>query len=97
MVEISRDGKRVYFTNSLYGAIDPQFYPAGIEGWMVKLDANPSGGIAFDRSSSSNGRSHIARIRCGWKAATAPRIPIAIRELAAERCLAEKSVAPMEQ
>ena len=38
MVEISRDGKRVYFTNSLYGAIDPQFYPEGIEGWMVKLD-----------------------------------------------------------
>jgi methanethiol oxidase len=48
MVEISRDGKRVYFTNSLYGAIDPQFYPDGIEGWMVKLDAAPSGGIAFD-------------------------------------------------
>ena len=39
MVEISRDGRRVYFTNSLYGAIDPQFYPDGIEGWMVKLDA----------------------------------------------------------
>jgi selenium-binding protein 1 len=35
MVEISRDGKRVYFTNLLYGAIDPQFYPDGIEGWMV--------------------------------------------------------------
>ena len=48
MVEISRDGKRVYFTNSLYGAIDQQFYPAGIEGWMVKLDAKPAGGIAFD-------------------------------------------------
>ena len=29
MVEISRDGRRVYFTNSLYGAIDPQFYPEG--------------------------------------------------------------------
>ncbi len=29
MVEISRDGKRVYFTNSLYGAIDPQFYHDG--------------------------------------------------------------------
>ena len=43
MVEISRDGKRVYFTNSLYGAIDPQFYPEGIEGWMVKLDAKPGG------------------------------------------------------
>jgi methanethiol oxidase len=48
MVEISRDGRRVYFTNSLYGAIDPQFYPDGIEGWMVKLDADPKGGIAFD-------------------------------------------------
>jgi selenium-binding protein 1 len=48
MVEVSRDGKRIYFTNSLYGAIDPQFYPDGIEGWMVKLDANPKGGIAFD-------------------------------------------------
>ena len=49
MVEISRDGRRVYFTNSLYGAIDPQFYPDGIDGWMVKLDAKPDGGIAFDR------------------------------------------------
>jgi selenium-binding protein 1 len=48
MVEISRDGRRVYFTNSLYGVIDEQFYPAGIEGWMVKLDAGPEGGIAFD-------------------------------------------------
>jgi methanethiol oxidase len=48
MVEISRDGKRVYFTNSLYGAIDEQFYPEGVQGWMVKLDAGPQGGIAFD-------------------------------------------------
>src|SRR5947208_11181565 len=48
MVEVSRDGRRVYFTNSLYGAIDPQFYPEGIDGWMVKLDAVPAGGIAFD-------------------------------------------------
>ena len=46
-LEISRDGRRVYFTNSLYGAIDPQFYPDGIDGWMVKLDAKPNGGIAF--------------------------------------------------
>ena len=48
MVEISRDGRRVYFTNSLYGAIDEQFYPEGLRGWMVKLDAAPAGGIAFD-------------------------------------------------
>jgi selenium-binding protein 1 len=49
MVEVSRDGRRVYFTNSLYGAIDEQFYPEGIEGWMVKLDAPDGGGLSFDR------------------------------------------------
>ncbi len=39
MVETSRDGRRVYLTNSLYAAWDEQFYPEGIDGWMVKLDA----------------------------------------------------------
>ena len=48
MVEVSRDGRRVYFTNSLYGAVDAQLYPDGISGWMVKLDAKPEGGIEFD-------------------------------------------------
>ena len=48
MVEISRDGRRVYFTSSLYGAIDRQFYPDGLDGWMVKLDVGPDGGLAFD-------------------------------------------------
>ena len=49
MVEISRDGKRVYFTNSLYRSWDAQFYPDGVKGWMVKLDAGQNGGIAFDQ------------------------------------------------
>lgn len=50
MVEISRDGDRVYFTNSLYGAIDEQFYPEGVDGWLVKLDVDQAnGGIAFDK------------------------------------------------
>ncbi len=48
MVEISRDGRRVYLTNSLYSPWDAQFYPDGIRGWMVKLDSNPDGGMAFD-------------------------------------------------
>ena len=48
MVEISRDGKRVYFTNSLYRSWDEQFYPDGIKSWMVKLDVRPGGGIDFD-------------------------------------------------
>lgn len=48
MVEISRDGRRIYFTNSLYLPWDVQFYPEGIQGWMAKLDVDPEGGIAFD-------------------------------------------------
>ncbi|MDQ4061255.1 MAG: selenium-binding family protein [Pseudomonadota bacterium] len=48
MVEVSRDGKRVYFTNSLYYSWDEQFYPRGMKSWMVKLDVNPTGGISLD-------------------------------------------------
>jgi len=39
MVEVSRDGRRVYVTNSLYGAWDDQFYPDGVGAWMAKIDA----------------------------------------------------------
>src|SRR5258706_6450331 len=48
MVEVSRDGRRIYFTNSLYAPWDAQFYPEGIQSWMVKLDAKPEGGMAID-------------------------------------------------
>jgi selenium-binding protein 1 len=48
MVEVSRDGRRVYVTNSLYRTWDDQFYPDGIRGWMVKLDVNPNGGMTLD-------------------------------------------------
>ncbi len=48
MVEISRDGKRVYFTNSLYSPWDEQFYPDGVKSWMVKMDTHPEGGMHFD-------------------------------------------------
>jgi selenium-binding protein 1 len=48
MVEISRDGKRVYLTNSLYAAWDEQFYPEGVRGWMAKVDAEPNGGMSVD-------------------------------------------------
>jgi len=49
MIELSRDGRRVYFTNSLYAAWDEQFYPDGVGCWMVKLNAAPEGGISFDK------------------------------------------------
>jgi selenium-binding protein 1 len=48
MVEVSRDGRRVYLTNSLYGAWDDQFYPHGVGAWMAKIDADPNGGMEVD-------------------------------------------------
>jgi selenium-binding protein 1 len=48
MVEISRDGRRLYFTNSLYAAWDDQFYPDGIRGWMAKADIGADGRLALD-------------------------------------------------
>ena len=48
MVEISRDGRRVYFTNSLYAAWDEQFYPDGVHGWMAKADLTPDDRLKLD-------------------------------------------------
>jgi selenium-binding protein 1 len=48
MVEISRDGKRVYVTNSLYRTWDDQFYPDGVKGWLAKVDVRANGGIELD-------------------------------------------------
>jgi methanethiol oxidase len=48
MVEVSRDGRRVYVTNSLYRAWDDQFYPDGVGAWLAKLDVDPSGGLRVD-------------------------------------------------
>jgi methanethiol oxidase len=72
MVEVSRDGRRVYFTNSLYGAWDDQFYPDGVGAWMAKLDADPgSGGLAVDERFFPHGddfrglRPHQVRLQGG--------------------------------
>lgn len=46
MVEVSRDGRRIYISNSLYKTWDEQFYPEGIRGWVAKIDAQPAGGIS---------------------------------------------------
>jgi methanethiol oxidase len=48
MVELSRDGRRLYFSNSLYAAWDAEFYPDGIHGWIAKADVNPQGGLTVD-------------------------------------------------
>ncbi len=71
MVEVSRDGRRVYVTNSLYGAWDDQFYPHGVGAWMAKIDADPSGGMELDARFFPNGgdfrglRVHQVRLQGG--------------------------------
>jgi selenium-binding protein 1 len=71
MVEVSRDGRRVYVTNSLYGSWDDQFYPEGVGAWAAKLDAAAGGGIAFDQRFFPNGddfrglRVHQVRLQGG--------------------------------
>jgi selenium-binding protein 1 len=68
MVEISRDGRRVYFTNSLYSSWDDQFYPDKLPGWMVKLNVDPNGGISVDPNffiDFGETRSHQIRLEGG--------------------------------
>src|SRR5690606_6273139 len=49
MVEVSRDGRRVYVTNSLYTPWDAQFYPDGIKGWMARIDVEANGRMKLDQ------------------------------------------------
>jgi selenium-binding protein 1 len=68
MVEVSRDGRRVYFTNSLYLPWDAQFYPDGIRGWMVKVDVNTEGAMQFDPNffvDFGDQRAHQVRLQGG--------------------------------
>jgi hypothetical protein len=44
MVEVSRDGRRIYLTNSLSGAWDDQFCPDGVGAWLAKVDTDPDRG-----------------------------------------------------
>jgi selenium-binding protein 1 len=71
MVEVSRDGRRVYFTNSLYGAWDDQFHPDGVGAWMAKVDIDPGGGMSVDQRFFPHGdefrgrRVHQVRLQGG--------------------------------
>jgi selenium-binding protein 1 len=68
MVELSRDGKRVYVTNSLYRSWDEQFYPDGIRGWMTSINANPNGGMSLDSGfflETENFRPHQVHLQGG--------------------------------
>jgi selenium-binding protein 1 len=71
MVEVSRDGRRVYVTNSLFGSWDPIFYPEGVGAWAAKLDAELGGGLSVDARFFPNGsdfrglRVHQTRLQGG--------------------------------
>jgi selenium-binding protein 1 len=68
MVEVSRNGRNIYVTNSLYLPWDAQFYPDGIKGWMVKIDADPDGGMSFDENfflDFGDQRPHQVRLQGG--------------------------------
>jgi selenium-binding protein 1 len=72
MVEISRDGRRVYVTNSLYAAWDDIFYPDGVGAWLAKLDADTTaGGLVANPGFFPNGdqfhglRVHQTRLQGG--------------------------------
>ena len=66
MLEVSRDGKRVYVTNSLYSTWDNQFYPEGIRGWLVRLNAE--NGLSVDKEffvDFGEARAHQVRLYGG--------------------------------
>jgi methanethiol oxidase len=68
MVEVSRDGKRVYLTNSLYRSWDEQVYPGGIRTWLVKAEATEGGALRLDPNfllTSPEHRLHQVRLAGG--------------------------------
>jgi selenium-binding protein 1 len=69
MVEISRDGRRVYFTNSLYRSWDDQFYPEGVDSWMAGVDIADDGTMTFDEKFylefDKDHRAHQVRLQGG--------------------------------
>ncbi|MFG3441609.1 selenium-binding protein SBP56-related protein [Nonomuraea sp. NPDC047897] len=68
MIEVSRDGRRLYVSNSLYGAWDDQFYPEGVGAWLAKVDTGP---FTFDERFFPHGddfrglRAHQVRLQGG--------------------------------
>ena len=81
MVEISRDGKRVYVTNSLYRTWDDQFYPDGIKGWLAEDRCAPERRHRARSCRTSWSSTACGRTRSTWRAATPAPIRTASREV----------------
>ncbi|MFD0887472.1 selenium-binding protein SBP56-related protein [Streptosporangium algeriense] len=70
MVEASRDGRRVYFSNSLYRSWDDVFYPDGISSWIAKVDIGDDGSLSLDEGffvdfAADGRRAHQIRLQGG--------------------------------
>ncbi|PZG54139.1 selenium-binding protein [Spongiactinospora gelatinilytica] len=70
MVETSRDGRRVYFTNSLYRTWDDVFYPDGVTSWLAKADLAGDGSLSLDAGfladfAGDGRRAHQVRLQGG--------------------------------
>src|SRR5262249_51060503 len=65
----SRDGRRVYWTNSLYSTWDNQFYPDGVPGAEVMANVNGTGGFELAKdywvSFPDGYRAHQIRLEGG--------------------------------
>ena len=92
MVEVSRDGRRIYVTNSLYGAWDDQFFPSGVGSWMAKIDTDPSsGGLTLDERFFPHGddwrglRPHQTRLQGGDASQRLLLLPLSYFALTAGR------------
>jgi selenium-binding protein 1 len=76
MLQLSLDGRRLYVTNSLLSTWDDQFYPR-LHSWLLRVNCAPDGGRSSIRTSSWTSATAPpgARVpmRCGCRAATAPR------------------------
>ena len=77
MVEVSRDGRRVYLSNSLYSSWDAHLYPDGIRGWVAKFDTKTDGGMSLDPRFFTRFDDALRRTRCDSAAVTPRRTRIA--------------------
>ncbi len=76
MVEVSRDGKRIFVTNSLYGAwATSSTQPESVPGWRRSTPTPPREGSPSTSASSHGGSSStvVACTRCACRAATPRR------------------------
>jgi selenium-binding protein 1 len=63
VVEVSRDGRRVYFTNSLYASWDEILYSHGVGTWMARIDADT--GSAARPSTRGSSPAVMTSVGCG--------------------------------